>query len=113
MKTKLSKAQKEILDKVTQEITEARSCSTFEEYFNKFLAPRYNSGYNTLEKYQSRDPKGLETQKRYWENLLKGITLTYCNTKTIQKLEALGYIEILEDANRIRYGVDTIRVLNI
>ena len=113
MKTKLSKAQKEILDKATQEITEARSCSTFEEYFTKFLAPNYNSGYNTKEKYQSRDPKGWEKLEKFWENLLKGITITYCNTKTIQKLEALGYIEILEDANRIRCGMDTIRVINI
>lgn len=113
MKTKLSKAQKEILDKVTRKITEARSCSTFEEYFTQFLAPRYNSGYNTPEKYQSQDPEGWEREKEYWKNLLKGITLTYCNTKTIQKLETLGYIEILEDANRVRYGVDTIKVLNI
>lgn len=113
MKTKLSKAQQEILNKATQEITEARSCSTYEEYFLKFQAPRYNSGYNTPEKYKSRDPKGWERQKQYWENLLQGVTLTYCNTKTIQKLETLGYIKILEDANRIRCGCDVIRVLNI
>lgn len=113
MKNKLSKAQQEILNKAIQEITEARSCSTYEEYFTKFQAPHYNLGYNTIEKYQSRDPEGWERQKKFWENLLKGITLTYCNTKTIQKLEALGYIEILEDANRIRCGIDTIKVLNI
>lgn len=113
MKTKLSTAQKKILDEATRKITEARSCSTYEEYFNKFQAPYYGSGYNTLEKYQSRDPEGLENLKQYWQNLLQGITFTSCNTKTIQKLEALGYIEIIKDANRIKCGLDTIKVLNI
>lgn len=113
MKNKLSKAQQEVLNTAIQEITEARSCSTYEEYFIKFQAPHYSSNYNTKEKYLSHDPEGWEKQKQYWENLLRGITLTDCNTKTIQKLEVLGYIEILKDANRIRYGMDTIKVLNI
>lgn len=113
MKTKLSKAQQEVLNKAINEITEARSCSTFEEYFNQFKAPRYNCGYNTPEKYISRDPEGWEKQKKYWEDLKQGITLTHCNTKTLQKLEALGYIEIIEDANRVRWGMDIIKVLNI
>ena len=113
MKTKLSAAQKKILDKAIEEIIEARSCSTFEEYFNKFKAPHYNCGYNTPEKYISRDPEGWEKQKQFWEGLKQGITLTSCNTKTIKKLESLGYIEIIEDANRVRWGIDTIKVLNI
>lgn len=113
MKNKLSRVQQKILNEAIQEIIQARSCSTYEEYFTKFQAPHYNSGYNTIEKYQSRDPEGWEKQKKFWENLQKGITLTYCNTKSIQKLEALGYIEILEDANQTRWGMDTIKVLNI
>lgn len=113
MKTKLSAAQKKVLDEATRKITEARSCSTYEEYFNLTLLSETNPTFFSPDNFKFLDPKGYQNSLSLWENLKQGIVTTYCNTKTLQKLEALGYIEILKDANRIRYGLDTIKVINI
>ena len=53
-----------------------------------------------------------EVMKKYWEEHRNGIVLTHCNTKTLQKLESYGLIEIIYDSTGEDFGIDTIKVLN-
>ena len=51
--------------------------------------------------------------KNYWEEHRNAIVLAHCNSKTLEKLEKLGLIEIIYDSkNEKGYGIDHIRILN-
>lgn len=109
---KLSKAQAEVLETAKREIDGARRCETFDEYFVNNEARGFNSSCNTPEKYKAKYPEDWEELKKYWESKKNGIVLTHCNSKTIQKLEKLGLIEIIEDSCGQYFGIDKIKVLN-
>ena len=109
---KLSKAQEKVLSGAKMDIDKARACETFEEYFNKHLGPRMNHLYDTPDKYMARDMKNWNRMRKYWEMDKEGIVLTHCSSKTIEKLEKLGLIEILYDSNGEYWGMDRIKVLN-
>ena len=108
---KLSKAQQETYDDILRQISEARNTESFEEYFEKHNAPRKNSRYDTIEKCNAEDPRFLDYYKENYEQRKMGIALTHCAGATIQKLQNLGLIEIIEDSTGTRYGVDRVRAV--
>jgi len=107
---KLSNTQQAVMDNAKRQIDEARAYETYEEYF--LSTNNCNSSFNTPEKYKAKDLKGWETYKRYWEREREGIVLTHVNSKTIEKLQKLGLIEILRVSTNENMGIDTIKVLN-
>lgn len=109
---KLSKAQEKVLSEAKMQIDKARACETFEEYFNKYMGPHMNHLYDTPKKYMAMDMKGWNRIRKYWEMNKEGIAFTRCSSKTIEKLEKLGLIEILYDSNGQCCGTDRIKVLN-
>lgn len=111
-KMKLSEAQNKVLEIAHIEIDEARKFDTYEEYFMKYESMYKNASYNTPEKYKAKDPEGWKRYKKYWENRRNGIVLTHCNSRTLWKLEELGYIKIINDSCGQYTGIDTIQILN-
>ena len=110
-KMKLSKAQQDVFDDVRRQINEARATESFEEYFNKYHAPRNNNSYNTIEKCNANDPHYLDYYKTHYEELKAGISLTHCSGPTIQKLQKLGLIEIIEDSTNTNFSCDKVRAI--
>jgi len=106
----LSKTQQQVMEKAKREIDEARTYETYEEYF---LATNHcNNDYNTPDKYKEKDLNGWEGSKAYWHWVREAKVLTHCNSKTLEKLEKLGLIEILKLTTGEHYGIDLIKVLN-
>ena len=117
---KLSKAQQEVLEHAKMVIDYARTHS-FYDWF------RWNNrSYMNIDKMSDEEICRLVDQwtaENYignWEYQLTryqwnrdGIDYTcHASSKTIQKLEALGLIEIIHDSNGEYFGFDVIRILN-
>ena len=83
---KLSKAQQKVMDEAIKDINEARTMD-FESWFRKkidWCQPQARESYR-------------DAYMAHWNNRKNGIVLTHCNSKTLVKLEELGFIEIIED----------------
>ena len=89
---KLSKAQQKVMDEARKEIDYART--------------------NTLYEWAGALKSVAEDYREYYENNRNGIVLTRCNSKTLEKLEKLGLIEILYDSKNKKDGIDHVKVLN-
>lgn len=109
---KLSVAQQKVMDEAKEDIDQARSCRTFDEYFDKYVARTCSAMSNTAEKCKATAPAYYEHHKRWYERHLEGIVLTHCSSKTLEKLAKLGLIEILKDSKGESYGLDYVKVLN-
>lgn len=109
---KLSTAQQKVLDKGKSEIDRARQYGTYEEYFIAVEAGHWGPQYNTPEKFKMRDIDKWNIYKGYWEREKIGIVLTQCNSRTIQRLQELGYIEIIKDSKGQLHGIDRVKILN-
>lgn len=102
---KLSKAQQEVMDKARKDIDIARQYD-------------YPEWYRVTQTWCRKDAieKNIANGqlKEYWEADRRGEVLTHCNSKTLEKLQALGLIEIIHDSKKDKsyYGIDTIKVLN-
>lgn len=109
--TKLSKYQEEILNEAKREIDEARACKDVYEYVIKHSNMQDEYKYN-LDKY----PKVLKNYTRWFEDRKAGIVMVNSRIATLQKLEELGFIKILElDNSRKATGsivIDKIQILN-
>lgn len=106
---KLSKTQEQVLADAKKDIDKARSLS-----YPEWLKAE-NHFYQCGNEYNQkcyREAVEKEEMKKYWEEHRNGIVLTHCNTKTLQKLESYGLIEIIYDSTGDYYGIDTIKVLN-
>lgn len=106
---KLSKTQEQVLAQAKKDIDEARNLS-----YPEWLKAG-NSFYQCGNEYHQkcyREAVEREEMKHYWEDHRNGIVLTHCNTKTLQKLESCGLIEIVRDSTGEYFGIDTIKVLN-
>ena len=106
---KLSKYQQKVLDEAKKKIDRARNCKTVYEYLKEV---RYLSD----EKINSLENNNLEILEIYantWNNEKNAVVIVNSNIKTIQKLERLGYIKIIEiSKDRSRIIIDTVQVLN-
>ena len=89
---KLSNAQQKVMDEAKETIDYARTHTLYE----------WAGGIESF----------AEDYKEYYENNRKGIVLTRCNSKTLEKLENLGLIEILYDSKNKKDGIDHVKVLN-
>lgn len=110
-RNKLSPTQETILESIRRQVNQARSYTTYEDYFLAVEAPHYNCDFNTPEKYQAQDPKGWAYRKKHWEGLLEGKALTHCSGPTLYKLEKLGYIKILKDTTKTKDTIDTVQLI--
>lgn len=102
---KLSGAQKEIIEKAHNEIDFART-HTIIEWATKCL------GYlgRELEEYEiDRVESYANDYKKYYEREKNGIVLCRANSRTIKKLEEMGFVEILEVGGSFP---DTLKILN-
>lgn len=106
---KLSKTQEQVLANAKKDIDEARSLS-----YPEWLKAENHFYQCDNEYHQKRYREAVEKEemKKYWEEHRNGIVLTHCNTKTLQKLESYGLIEIIYDSTGENFGIDTIKVLN-
>lgn len=111
---KLSNAQMRVLETAKKEIDEARTCETFDEYFDNYMVKSgsYNCCCNTAEKLKAFNPDSYEHKCHYWENLKNGIVLTMCNSKTLYRLQELNLIEIIKDSCGEHCGIDRVKILN-
>ena len=122
---KLSKAQIEVMNTAKAEIDYARSHSLREwaekeealdeGCYDRIIENASDYG-STKEEMKKRLDERIENRangyKEYYENEKNGIVLTHCNSRTLEKLESLGLIEIIYDSNGSDYGIDEIKVLN-
>lgn len=95
MKKKLSATQEKALAHIRQQVEEARQCSTYEEYFQA-----HDSKYlrrMTVEEFRDQYPQDYELHVKWWKDHQAGLALVQASGPTVKKLEALGYIRIVED----------------
>lgn len=111
-RNKLSPTQQRVLDDLKRQVDQARSYTTYEDYFLATEAPRCNCLFDTPEKYKARAPRDWERNKKSWERLLEGEGLTHCSGPTIYKLEKLGYITIVEDTTSTTLSYDIVKLVN-
>lgn len=110
--TKLSKTQEEVLDKIKNYIKNSKQYATYEEKVLEEKVKPHNEfclkhGYNptTLEKEMEYE----ERYRKYYDNAVNhNIALCTANSKTLKKLEELGYIEILNEGGSYP---DTVKLL--
>lgn len=109
---KLSAAQQKVMDIAHEEIRQARECDTVEEWFEKYKSAFYGNITSKEFKMQNENSWNAVYVENYEMNK-KGIVLTMCNSKTLEKLSQLGLIEILHDSCGKAYGVDKIKILDV
>lgn len=103
---KLTAAQEKVLIEARAKIDAARKYD-YAEWFRRTQAKYYREDY--IEKAISEN-----YLKKNWEAEKQGLVLTHCNSRTLEKLQMLGLIEILYDSkyDGHSYGIDTIKILN-
>lgn len=114
---KLSNAQTKVLKDAQIHIDFART-HTFYDWVRKTTP----SGFDFLtdeqidKEFARRESEGWNDSKakriKEYENEKSGITLTYCNSRTLEKLQELGLIKIIYDSNGEKFGIDRIKLLN-
>lgn len=106
MANKLSNAQAKVLERAKKDIDDARSMNFYDWFRNRVLS----SSARTDEEIDKRDKDGFF--RGLYEDNKNGIAHTYCNGRTIEKLEKLGLIEIIYNGTNKRYPFDHVKVLN-
>lgn len=106
---KLSNYQEKVLNEAKKQIDRARDCNSIYEYLKEVL---YLSD-RIINMLKNDDPETLQFYTDTWNNKKNAIVNVNSNIKTIQKLEQLGYIKVIEICdNRSNIVIDTIQVLN-
>jgi hypothetical protein len=101
---KLSAAQQNIVDRAKAEIDLARTLGYAEWVIET---------HKSFQKRYVEEAIETESMKKYWEDNRNGIVLTHCNSKSLEKLQTLGLIEIIYDSKGEKgYGIDKIKVIN-
>jgi hypothetical protein len=105
---RLSNYQKKVLDEAKKEIDKARNCKSIYEYFTEV-----NYFHDRIINSINNNPEYLQMYINEWNDKKNAIVNVNSNIKTIQKLEQLGYIKVVEICdNRSNIVIDTIQVLN-
>lgn len=106
---RLSNYQKKVLDEAKKQIDRARNCKSIYEYLTEVL--HFNDRIINILKNENQETLQMYTDA--WNNKKNAIVNVNSNIKTIQKLEQLGYIKVVEICdNRSNIVIDTIQVLN-
>ncbi len=98
---KLSNAQEKVLKEAYKDIDRARNFENHADWL-KSIYPEW------IAESHINDPFWVNA----WEENVNGIVLTHCNTKTLEALAKLGYIEIIRDSTGERFGIDKVKILN-
>lgn len=106
---RLSNYQKKVLDEAKKQIDRARDCKSIYEY----LTEVQHLNDRIINILKNEEPETLQMYTNAWNNKKNAIVNINSNIKTIQKLELLGYIKVVEICdNRSDIVIDTIQVLN-
>lgn len=106
---RLSNYQKKVLDEAKKQIDRARDCKSIYEY----LTEVQHLNDRIINILKNEEPETLQMYTNAWNNEKNAIVNINSNIKTIQKLELLGYIKVVEICdNRSDIVIDTIQVLN-
>lgn len=106
---RLSNYQKNVLEEAKKRIDRARSCKSIYEYLTEVL----HLNDRIINILKNDNPETLKMYTDGWNNKKNAIVNVNSNIKTIQKLEQLGYIKVVEICdNRSNIVIDTIQVLN-
>jgi methylthioribose-1-phosphate isomerase len=99
---KLTPAQQKVIDTAKSKIDNARTMN-FEEWILK--AQHLNVSTNS---------EIAQRLLKYYEEEKNAVVLTHCNSKTLEKLQAFGLIEIIHDSknDNTSYGIDKVKILN-
>lgn len=109
---KLSKAQQEVLTRAKEEIDHARKFDTFEEFCKSKEISKHIVWYLREDEEKFKKSESYEIWLSAYNERRNAIVLTHCNSKTLEKLESYGLIEILHDSTGETYGIDKIKILN-
>lgn len=117
--TKLSNAQQKVLDEAKADIDEARQNNYYDwvrihgymRWNGKLVSDFTDEEIDAMDADENAKRYNVRDRERY-ENIKNGIVRCHTSSKTIQKLEKLGLIEIIRDSNGEWYGLDTIKILN-
>jgi len=119
---KLSKAQQAVYDQIIYEVRRARSLeypAWLVETDHFFQIPAWmtdptSESYNprAAEYRREKLKKAIadEYMKKYYDDERRGIVLTSCNSRTLEKLQEYGLIEILYDSKGEKCGCAIDRV---
>ena len=106
---RLSNYQKKVLDEAKKQIDRARNCKSIYEY----LTEVQHLNDRIINILKNEEPETLQMYTNAWNNKKNAIVNVNSNIKTIQKLERLGYIKVVEICdNRNDTVIDMIQVLN-
>lgn len=121
---KLSKAQQKVIDDAKKDIDFARTHSLREwaakrcrrsetdRIITNYSLYGYRTREEALKAMNEEIDKFINKYSESYENNKNGIVFTYCNSRTLAKLQKLGLIEILYDSEGEHFGIDTIKILN-
>lgn len=116
---KLSKTQKNIMDKLNKTLSVLDKYETFEEFFdnskceqNTFTtAFNCNYKYNSSEKYAAQDPERFnEMRKDFYRAKNEQTLIVFAKTESINALERNGFLKIIEAAE-YNGGAEIVKVL--
>ena len=122
---KLTKAQNELLNRMTTKIDFART-HTLTEWAQErkgYTEEKIDRMIKSSELYRKTPEEMMtcianeisnyaETYADYYNEERSGIVNVICNSKPLKKLEEYGLIEILYDSTGTGFGLDTVKVLN-
>ena len=113
---KLSKTQEQVLEWAKKDIDFARAHNFYDwfrgthHWFSDYTDEMIDADFAEKEQLGYLGTKSYEMDR--YNDRKNGITVTMCNSRTLYKLQELGLIEIIEDSNGEKFGVDHIKVLN-
>lgn len=87
---KLTKAQEDVMAIAKQTITDTRKYDTFDEYFSSLVnVKESDTSSASFIRFKS-------SMEKIYEGIIKGIVPVTASTSTLNKLQTLGLIEIIE-----------------
>ena len=120
---KLSKAQTEVMEKAKARIDFARTHDFYDWFRNiwSFHPEKANWSNEQIDAYYEDMDKRFNNSNITFKDedmaeftdFINGIDSScHTNSKTLEKLEEMGLIEIIYDSKGDRFGIDKIRILN-
>lgn len=86
---KLTKTQQTVLDEMKNAIETVKKYSSFDDYFEKEVRPKHWPDWE----FKAHE---MDYWKEEYRNAKNNIVTKKANTKTFEKLVALGLIEVIE-----------------
>ena len=124
--SKLTPSQRKVMERVYDNVEFARTHSPLEwglrqrydrvtlDGMDDYILVKRYADYNFKSAEDAKERMLREAQeyadeyRKYYENLKKGIALTYTSSNTLRALESRGYIRIIEDGKSY---TDTVEII--